>query len=253
MIRNRKIHGHLFILFILSLIMQNNSKKLLSLAITSILFTIIAVSFFPIDDFKADAQQSANDIKYKYEPFLTLTDSKFQEIPHNDNLNLTEFTLASWFRTTQNHTEPSHIVNKGGMNTDEEGKNLNYGFWINEENGLAGGFETAAGEDFIIQSREKYNDGNWHHGALTFNGSALFLFVDGKPIGNKLFINETPDNTGTQPLRIGANSLNEDKFFTGDVDEIRLWNRALNMSEIENGYLENKFNPTGQVLFLNYG
>lgn len=252
MIRNRKIHGHLFILFILSLIMQNNSKKLLSLTITSILFTIIAVSFFPIDDFKADAQ-SANDTKYKHEPFLTLTDSKFQEIPNSDNLNLTEFTLAAWFRTTQNNTEPGHIVNKGGMNTDEEGMNLNYGFWINEENGLAGGFETAAGEDFIIQSREKYNDGNWHHGALTFNGSALFLFVDGKPIGNKLFINETPDNTGTQPLRIGANSLNEDKFFTGDVDEIRLWNRALNMSEIENGYLENKFNPTGQVLFLNYG
>ena len=114
MIRNRKIHGHLFILFILSLIMQNNSKKLLSLAITSILFTIIAVSFFPIDDFKADAQQSANDIKYKYEPFLTLTDSKFQEIPHNDNLNLIEFTLASWFRTTtQNNTEPVILSTKG--------------------------------------------------------------------------------------------------------------------------------------------
>jgi hypothetical protein len=232
--------------------MQNNSKKLLALATTSILFTIIAVSFFPVDDFKADAQ-SANATKYKHEPFLTLTDSKFHGIPDNDNLNLTKFTLAAWFRTTQNNTEPGFIVNKGGMNIDEAGMNLNYGLWTNEENGLTGGFETPAGEDFIIKSREKYNDGNWHYGALTFNGSALFLFVDGKPIGNKLFIKETPDNTGTQPLRIGANSLNNDKFFTGDVDEVRLWNRALNMSEIENAYLENKFNTTGQVLFLNFG
>lgn len=236
----------------LSLIMQSNSKKLLALATTSILFTIIAVSFFPVDDFKADAQ-SANATKYKYEPFLTLNDSKFHGIPDNGNLNLTEFTLAAWFRTTQNNTEPGFIVNKGGMNIDEAGMNLNYGLWTNEENGLTGGFETSAGEDFIIKSREKYNDGNWHYGALTFNGSALFLFVDGKPIGNKLFIKETPDNTGTQPLRIGANSLNNDKFFTGDVDEVRLWNRALNMSEIENAYLENKFNTTGQVLFLNFG
>ena len=78
MIRNRKIHGHLFILFILSLIMQNNNKKLLSLAITSILFTIIAVSFFPVDDFKADAQ-SANATKYKYEPFLTLQIQTFKK------------------------------------------------------------------------------------------------------------------------------------------------------------------------------
>ena len=232
--------------------MQNNGKKLLALTTTSILFAVVAVSFFPVDDFKADAQ-SANAAKYKYEPFLALTDSKFQDIPDNNNLHLTEFTLAAWFKPTLIKTEPGHIVNKGGMNTDEEGMNLNYGIWINEENGLSGGFETTTGEDFIIQSREKYNDGNWHHAALTFNGTTLFLFVDGKPIGNKLFIKETPDNTGNQPLRIGANSLNEDKFFTGQVDEIMLWNRALDMSEIENMYLENKFNPTGQVLSLNYG
>jgi hypothetical protein len=30
-----------------------------------------------------------------------------------------------------------------------------------------------------------------------------------------------PDNTGEQPLRIGANSLEEDKFFTGYIDEVR--------------------------------
>jgi hypothetical protein len=232
--------------------MRNNSKTLLSLATTSILFTIIAVSFFPMDDFKANAQ-SANATQYKHEPFLTLTDSRFVEIPDGDNLKLTEFTLGTWFRTNQNSTESGFIVNKGGLNTDEEGMNLNYGIWTNEEGGIDGGFETSAGDDFIIASRDKYNDGNWHYATLTFNGSALFLFVDGKPIGNKLFIKDTPDNTGTQPLRIGANSLDEDKFFTGDVDEIRVWNRALNMSEVEQAYLENKINPTGQVLFLNYG
>ena len=236
----------------LSLIMRNNSKTLLSLATTSILFTIIAVSFFPMDDFKANAQ-SANATQYKHEPFLTLADSRFVEIPDGDNLKLTEFTLGTWFRTTQNSTESGFIVNKGGLNTDEEGMNLNYGIWTNEVGGIDGGFETSAGDDFIIASREKYNDGNWHYTTLTFNGSALFLFVDGKPIGNKLFIKDTPDNTGTQPLRIGANSLDEDKFFTGDVDEIRVWNKALNMSEVEQAYLENKINPTGQVLFLNYG
>jgi hypothetical protein len=116
--------------------MHKCSKILLTLATTSILFTIIAVSFFPVDDLKTYAQ-SANATKYKYEPFLTLTDSKFQDIPdNNDNLNLTEFTLAAWFRTTQNNNEPGHIVNKGGMNTDKKGMNLNYGIWTNKEDGL---------------------------------------------------------------------------------------------------------------------
>ena len=48
--------------------MQNSSKTLLALATTPLLFTIIAVSFFSIDDLKADAQ-SANATKYNFEPF----------------------------------------------------------------------------------------------------------------------------------------------------------------------------------------
>ncbi len=232
--------------------MRNNSKTILASVITSILFTIFAVSFFSIDDLKADAQ-SANATNYSFEPFQSLQGSTYQDIPDSDSLNLTEFSLASWFRTSPNYTEPGHIVNKGGMNTDEQGMNLNYGLWINEENGVAGGFEAESGEDFILASSDKFNDGNWHYVVLTFNGTSLFLYVDGKLQGNLTSIEEAPDQTGDQPLRIGANSLNEDKFFTGDVDEIRVWNRGLNTSEVENSYGNNEFNTTGQKLFLSYG
>ena len=232
--------------------MQNSSKNLLALATTPLLFTIIAVFFFSIDDLKADAQ-SANATKYNFEPFQSLQGSTYQDIADSDSLNLTEFSLASWFRTTPNYTEPGHIINKGGMNTDEQGMNLNYGTWINEENGVSGGFEAESGDDFILESSGKVNDGNWHYEVLTYNGTTLNLYVDGKLVGNLTSIEEKPDNTGDQPLRIGANSLNEDKFFTGDVDEIRLWNRALNMSEIKDSYEDNKFNTTGQILFLSYG
>jgi len=249
---NWKIHGQLFILSMLFHDMQNNSKNLLALASTSILFTIIAVSFFPTDDLKADAQ-SANATKYSLEPFLSLQGSTFQDIPDNESLKLDNFTIATWFRTSPNYTEPGHIVNKGGMGTDEEGMNLNYGIWINENNAVAGGFEAESGDDFIVNSSKNYNDGNWHYSLLTFNGSSLLLFVDGKLVGNQSAITDKPDNTGDQPLRIGANSLNEDKFFSGDVDEIRVWDRALNESEAKDTYSGNQFNTTGQALFLSYG
>jgi hypothetical protein len=131
--------------------MQNNSKNVLALATTSILFTIIAVSFFPTDDRKADAQ-SANATKYNLEPFLSLQGLTFQDIPDNESLKLDNFTIATWFRTNPNYTEPGHIVNKGGMGTDEEGMNLNYGIWINENNAVAGGFEAESGDDFIVNS-----------------------------------------------------------------------------------------------------
>lgn len=232
--------------------MQNNSKNLLALATPSILFTIIAVSFFPIDDLKADAQ-SVNTTKYNLEPFLSLQGSTFQDIPDIDSLNLSNFSIATWFRTSTNYTEPGHIVNKGGMGTDEEGMNLNYGIWITENNTLVGGFEAESGDDLFVNSSKNYNDGNWHYSLLTFNGSSLLLFIDGKLVGNQSAITDEPDITGDQPLRIGANSLNEDKFFKGDVDEIRVWDRALNESEAQDAYSNNKFNTTGQTLFLSYG
>jgi hypothetical protein len=232
--------------------MQNNSKNFLALATTSILFTIIAVSFFPTDDLKADAQ-SANATKYNLEPFLSLQGSTFQDIPNNESLSLSNFSIATWFKTSQNYTEPGTIVNKGGMGTDEQGMNLNYGIWINENNAVTGGFEAESGDDFIVNSSKNYNDGNWHYSLLTFNGSLLSLFIDGKLVANQSGITDQPDNTGDQPLRIGANSLNEDKFFKGDVDEIRVLDRALNESEAKDTYSGNKFNTTGQKLFLSYG
>ena len=164
--------------------------------------------------------------------FLTLAGSNFLDIDNSERLQLKDFTLSTWFRTDkQDYLEPGTIVNKGGMGTDEEGMNLNYGIWINENNALTGGFEAESGDDFLVNSSKNYNDGNWHYSVLTFNGSSLLLFVDGKLVGNQSAITDKPDNTGDQPLRIGANSLNEDKFFKGDVDEIRVWDRALNESE----------------------
>jgi len=191
--------------------------------------------------------------KYQYEPFNTLKDSKFQDLPANLSPQLTKFSIVTWFKTSHNYTEPGHMVNKGGMGSDETGMNMNYGLWITDNNEVEGGFEATSGDNFFVKTPNKYNDGKWHHAAVTYNGSAVSLYVDGKQIGKLATNNATIDNTGTQPLRIGANSLNLDKFFTGDIDEIRLWDRPLTLSEVEKAYTENKFNTTGQVFLLSYG
>ena len=193
--------------------------------------------------------------KYQYEPFNTLKDSKFQDLPDNYSPQLTKFSIVSWFKTSQNYTEtgPGHMVNKGGMGTDEPGMNMNYGLWITDNNEVEGGFEATSGDNFFVKTPNKYNDEKWHHVAVTYNGSAVSLYVDGKEIGKLATNNATIDNNSTQPLRIGANSLNIDKFFTGDIDEIRVWDRPLTLSEVEKAYTENKFNTTGQVFLLSYG
>ena len=74
---------------------------------------------------------------------------------------------------------------------------------------------------------------------LSYNGTLLRLSIDGNEISYKESEGAIPDSASDQPLRIGANSLEEDKFFTGYVDEVRIWDSGLTNNEIKDIYEEN--------------
>jgi Concanavalin A-like lectin/glucanases superfamily len=193
-------------------------------------------------------------LSYKFEPFLLLNGTIFKDVPHDDKFSLVNFTIATWIRTNQtNQTtlpDHAHIVNKGGFNSEDMGKNMNYGIWISKNGNIQGGFETESGKNFQVSSPIKYNDVKWHYVLLTYNGSLLRLDVDGKQISTKNTNEAIPDTTGDQPLRIGANSLDKDKFYSGSIDEVIVWNRGLTDSEISQIYNNNTFNTIGQLLYL---
>ncbi len=190
---------------------------------------------------------------YNFEPFLLLNGTQYQDIPHNNTLSLQNFTVASWIKNNQSTLPgPAILVNKGGFNSDEEGKNMNYGFWFSSKGIIQGGFETKSGEYFAVNSTEKYNDGKWHFVLLAYDGNLLKLDIDGKEVSTKITGGALPDNTGTQPLRIGANSLEEDKFFNGALDEIRIWNKSLNASEISNASNNNISTSINPIVYLDF-
>src|SRR5574339_24300 len=194
-----------------------------------------------------------NNYLYKFGPSFDTGDEEFYDVDHDDKLLLKEFTLSAWFNTNQTDFDnPAHIVNKGGFNSDNKGENMNYGIWLSPDGTLTGGFETDSGDDFQVVSDEKYNDGKWHFVILGYNGSVLLSNIDNKDI-NSLIVNEEHDINGEQPLRIGANSLNKDKFFDGRIDEVRVWSRGLTNQEINNIYMHNNYDSNGQIIYLNFG
>jgi hypothetical protein len=196
-------------------------------------------------------------LDYKFEPFLLLDGEDFEDISHNDTLSLQNFAISAWIKTNQtNLVDPAHLVNKGGFNTDEKGQNMNYGIWFSVDGTISGGFETESGEDFEVKSTTKYNDGKWHYVLLSYDGSLLRLDIDGKKQISTTPNNTNgaiPDTTGDQPLRIGANSLDESKFFTGNIDEVRVWNRGLTDKEISEIYMNDTFDSKGLMVYLNFG
>ena len=194
-------------------------------------------------------------LDYRFEPFLILNGKDFEDISHNNNLSFENFAISAWIKTNQTHlVESAHIVNKGGFNTDKKGENMNYGIWFSTDGTIFGGFETESGEDFEVKSISKYNDGRWHYVLLSYNGSLLRLDIDGEKQKSttKNTNGAIPDTTGEQPLRIGANSLDKSKFFTGNIDEVRIWDRGLTDKEISKIYTKNTFDSKGQIVYWDF-
>jgi concanavalin A-like lectin/glucanase superfamily protein len=73
--------------------------------------------------------------------------------------------------------------------------------------------------------------GSWHHVAGTFNGTELAIYIDGKPAGSAAVSGSLSPSTGTN-LMVGADPINPVSKFTGAVDEVRVYSRALSAAEI---------------------
>jgi predicted phosphodiesterase len=205
------------------------------------------------DGLKDAADPHCQTTGYHYAPFLTVNDaSDIVDTQDRQDLRLSKFSVAAWFRTTTVPSDDGFIANKGGSGTDSSGKNQNYGIWITSSGKLSGGYETSSGSNKYATSPNSYVNGQWQHGVVTFDGSILRLYVNGNQVASTSSTS-LPDTNGNQPLRIGANSLSIGDIFVGDIDEVGVWkDKALSSSEIAN-LMNSGIFPSGWVYRNTFG
>ncbi|MBU4452413.1 MAG: LamG domain-containing protein, partial [Nanoarchaeota archaeon] len=85
----------------------------------------------------------------------------------------------------------------------------------------------------IATSQMSISKDAWHHTAITYNGTDFKLYLDGN-------LSDTKNVTGilrkdSNPLFIG-NRFDLKRNFSGNVDEVKIWNRALSPEEINASY-----------------
>jgi len=189
-----------------------------------------------------------NPIGYHYDPSLSLSGSNSYDISNTDALQLSKFSVAAWFKTSVDYSSNAFIIDKGGLSSEAPGVNLNYGIFMNSEEQIRGGFETSSGANNWVTPSNSFSDGKWHYAVVTFDGSIIRFYIDGVQISSKA-TSASPDNSGSQPLRIGADSSTPSSYFTGNVDEVRVWNRALSAQEVSDAY-GGTFNTSGQIIYV---
>jgi hypothetical protein len=74
----------------------------------------------------------------------------------------------------------------------------------------------------------------WHYWVGTYDGNTMKLYIDGSQVASAS-VSKTI-TTSADPLRIGHY---ENEWFTGLLDEVRIYSRALSSTEIANAYSEN--------------
>jgi hypothetical protein len=175
-------------------------------------------------------------------------DSPNPEVSHldvNNTSSVSKFSVAAWFKTSNDYKSDAFIVNKAGSNG-----HLNYGIWMTSAEKIQAGFETSGGKPMYATSPLSYSDGKWHYAVVTYDGSFVNLYVDGKQVATKP-ASGTPDNGGNDPVRVGANSGSLDDYFVGEVDEVRVWNNALTTQQVfdaSNGSINTK----DQIVYLDF-
>ena len=70
----------------------------------------------------------------------------------------------------------------------------------------------------------------WAHLAATYDGATMRLYVNGVQVASRAQTGAIA--TSTNPLQIGGDSL-YGQYFAGRIDEVRIYNRALSVAEIQ--------------------
>jgi Concanavalin A-like lectin/glucanases superfamily len=71
----------------------------------------------------------------------------------------------------------------------------------------------------------------WTHLASTYDGATLRLYVNGTQVATRAISGALAATTGA--LRLGGNAIWAE-YFAGQIDDVRLYERALSAAEIQN-------------------
>jgi hypothetical protein len=133
------------------------------------------------------------------------------------------FTIACWFQLSGSAASyPTMLMKQPASGWDCATYNRG-GFMIVPTGKLHFDVSCIGGVD----SQMSVNDGNWHHGAVVYNGTSYQLYVDGQPDGQGTFAacNEGVNHEPPWVMNVGYG-------FNGRIDEFGFWNTALSANQV---------------------
>ena len=170
---------------------------------------------------------------------VTIADSSLLDIT-------SEITVSTWVNVASQNSYKKIVV-KG--NSDDLTYYLSQGP-SNDGASTYLGIRNASNQSAIASTLDHLPIGTWVHLVGTYNGSTIRLYWNGTEIDNTSHTGLI--RTNDQKLSIGAYS-NGSEYFSGSIDDVRIYNRALTATDVNNLYKDTMVARVGNNFDLRNG
>ena len=163
-----------------------------------------------------------------------------------------QLTIEVWFKTTDSQNEQILVALENSLNQQTD-PIIELAVAKNGRVVIRARSATQWTEVISSALKPLVSDGLWHHAAGTISEQTVSLYVDGQFIrAEPSLVNEVTDLEDNFFIRFGNDNLNE-RHFTGQMDEVRLWNIARSEEEIQTTrYKILPANQPGLVAYFNF-
>ena len=148
------------------------------------------------------------------------------QVARSASLEPTTVSVSAWVRRSGTPGAFKYLVAKGATGCLA----ASYGLYTGPDGGLM--FYVASDGYSFARTADTGGglwDGRWHHVAGTYDGRNARLFIDGTEVstGSSVTVPIDYDTTTTGDAGIGGYLGTCDLFYTGDIDQVALFSRAL--------------------------
>lgn len=177
---------------------------------------------------------------------FTGSSSAYAQVADAPELNpTTSITLEAWIYPTSWRTN----IYEGSIITKEQASgSAGYILRCGASGKLSFAFGSGSAFPELATTTSVLTLNTWQHVAATYDGTTMRLYVNGVEVANKA-------QTGTialsaKPVEIGRNNEYSSRYFTGRIDEARIFNVALDAATIQSWYNRTVNNTHGNFANL---
>ena len=159
-------------------------------------------------------------------------------------------SFSLWFKTSTTGVDQQLF---GEADSNFSNLSIRIGLWfMQSNNNIRVWIANGSSQWYTTLAGVSYLDGNWHNFVLSINGTSVKLYADG---ASTPILDTTSSvafgTAGVTPLTIGApgSAWAASYFWTGDIDQVRIFNKEISSSEVTTLYNETK-NTTNTLQIL---